>query len=146
MSKVEDFLSVEEEQEIVEAIREAERNTSGEVRVHIEKTSETSPYERAIQVFHQLKMDNTKLNNGVLIYVAVEDRAFAIYGDKGINELVPSNFWDTTKDIIAEHFRDRRYKQGLVDGILMAGKQLKQHFPWQTDDINELPDEISKGH
>ncbi|MGS2739009.1 TPM domain-containing protein [Sinomicrobium sp. M5D2P17] len=146
MSKVEDFLSTEEEQEIVEAIREAELNTSGEVRVHIEKTAGISPYERAIQVFHQLKMDNTKLNNGVIIYVAVEDRAFAIYGDKGINELVPDDFWDTTKDIITGHFKEGRYKQGLVDGILMAGKQLKQHFPWLTDDINELPDEISKGH
>lgn len=146
MSKVEDFLSAEEEQEIVEAIREAELNTSGEVRVHIEKTTKLSPYERAMQVFHQLKMDNTKLNNGVIIYVAVEDRVFAIYGGKGINELVPDEFCDTTKNVIAGHFREGRYKQGLVDGILMAGKQLKQHFPWQDDDINELPDEISKGH
>lgn len=145
MPNVEDFLSAKEEEEVVKAIREAELDTSGEVRVHIEKTSGTPPYERAIEVFHQLKMDNTKLGNGVLIYVAVEDHKFVIYGDRGINTLVPENFWDTTKEVIAGHFRNGNFKQGLVDGILMAGKQLKQHFPWQTDDINELPDEISKG-
>ncbi|UGU14825.1 TPM domain-containing protein [Sinomicrobium kalidii] len=146
MSKVEDFLSQKEEQEIINAIREAERNTSGEVRVHIEKTAgSSSHYERAIEVFGQLKMNNTKLGNGVLIYVAVEDRAFAICGDKGINKVVPDNFWNSTKDIIAGHFKNGKFKQGLVEGILMAGEQLKKHFPWQTDDVNELPDEISKG-
>ena len=92
MSKVEDFLTKEEEQHIVEAIRIAERNTSGEIRVHIEGSSKTDTFKRTLEVFHYLKMNNTKLQNGVLIYVAVKDKAFVIYGDKGINDVVPDNF------------------------------------------------------
>jgi uncharacterized membrane protein len=145
MSKVEDFLSKAEEQEIIEAIRKAEVNTSGEIRVHIEKTSETDAFNRALEVFHYLKMDNTKEQNGVLIYVAVKDKTFVIYGDKGINDVVPTNFWDSTKDIMQSHFKSGNFKQGLVEGILKAGEELEKHFPWQRDDINELTDEISKG-
>lgn len=145
MSKVEDFLTKQEEQEIIEAIREAERKTSGEIRVHIETTSEKEIADRALEVFHFLKMDNTKLQNGVLIYVAVDDKTFAIYGDKGINDAVPSNFWDSTKDIVIDHFKKGQYAKGLIEGILKAGEQLEKHFPWDNQDQNELPDQISKG-
>ncbi len=145
MSKVEAFLSTTEEQEIIEAIRTAELNTSGEIRVHIEKTSNDSIENRALEVFYTLKMDNTKAQNGVLIYVAVEDKNFAIYGDKGINDVVADNFWDSTKDTMQSHFKRGHFKQGLVDGILMAGEELKKHFPYQDDDTNELSNEISKG-
>ncbi|WP_461532086.1 TPM domain-containing protein [Sinomicrobium sp.] len=146
MTEVEQFLTAREEEEIVKAIREAELNTSGEIRVHIEKTSgKLSSYQRAIAVFHELRMNRTELANGVIIYVAVEDRSFAIYGDKGINEVVPSDFWNSTKEVMAAYFKNKQYKEGLTEGIRHAGKQLKQHFPWQEDDINELPDEISKG-
>ena len=145
MSEVESFLSTEEEQEIVDAILEAERNTSGEIRVHIESKSKDDHYKRAEQVFHQLKMDNTRESNGVLLYVAVEDHRFVILGDKGIDKVVPDNFWESTRDIIQDHFKNGRFKQGIVEGILEAGKELKSHFPWQSDDINELSDEISKG-
>lgn len=145
MSKVEDFLSVKEEQEIVEAIRVAELNTSGEIRVHIERTSNGEANKRALDVFHALKMDNTKLQNGVLIYVAVDEKTFVIYGDKGINDIVGSHFWNSTKDIIQSHFKSGNFKQGLVDGILKCGEQLKQHFPYDDFDINELSNEISKG-
>lgn len=145
MSKLEDFLSKEEEQEIIQAIRTAESNTSGEIRVHIEKTSKTDAFNRALEVFHYLKMDNTKEQNGVLIYVAVKDKTFVIYGDKGINDVVPNDFWDSTKDLIQSHFKSGRFKQGLVEGILMAGKALEKHFPWEKGDINELSNEISKG-
>ena len=145
MSKVEDFLSAKEEQDIVDAIRNAEKDTSGEIRVHIEKTSKIDPYKRAIEVFYLLKMDNTKLQNGVLIYVAVADKSFAIYGDKGINNVVADNFWNTTRDIIQQHFKLGNFKQGLVEGIKEAGTQLKTFFPWQQDDTNELTNEISKG-
>ncbi len=145
MSKVEAFLSATEEQEIIEAIRTAELNTSGEIRVHIEKTSNDSIENRALEVFYTLKMDNTKAQNGVLIYVAVEDKNFAIYGDKGINDVVADNFWDSTKDTMQSHFKNGHFKQGLVDGILMAGEELKKHFPYQDDDTNELSNEISKG-
>ena len=88
-SKVEDFLSAQEEQEIVAAILEAEKFTSGEIRVHIEAAASKDPYERAQEVFHVLKMDNTKHDNGVLIYIAVEDHQFVIFGDKGIDAAVP---------------------------------------------------------
>ena len=145
MSKVEGFLSKAEEEEIIEAIRIAELNTSGEIRVHIEKTAKTDAFNRALELFHYLKMDNTKEQNGVLIYIAVEDKTFVIYGDKGINDAVPKNFWDTTKDIMQTHFKAGRFKQGLVDGIIKAGEELEKHFPWKQGDVNELTNEISKG-
>lgn len=145
MSKVEDFLSKDEEEEIIQAIRTAELNTSGEIRVHIEKTAKTDAFNRALEVFHYLKMDNTKEQNGVLIYVAVADKTFVIYGDKGINNVVSDDFWDSTKDLIQSHFKSGRFKQGLVEGILKAGKELETHFPWHHGDINELSNEISKG-
>jgi len=144
-SKVEDFLTSEDEAEIVEAIRIAEKNTSGEIRVHLEKTSEIDTFDRAAEVFDMLHMNNTKQSNGVLIYVAVEDRTLVILGDSGINDLVEPDFWESTKDIIIGHFKNGNTKQGLVEGILKAGEQLKKHFPYQKDDKNELPDSISVG-
>ena len=142
---VEDFLSTIEEQEVVEAIRLAEKNTSGEIRVHIENTFKGDIESRALEVFSVLKMHNTRLLNGVLIYVAVQNKAFAIYGDKGIHELVAENFWDETKTTIENHFKSGNFKQGLVDGILHAGEQLKEHFPITNLNSNELTNEISKG-
>lgn len=144
-SQVEDFLSTAQEQQIVAAIRNAELTTSGEIRVHLEKHTDLDVLERAAEVFHWLKMDNTIQKNGVLIYVAVEDHQFAIYGDRGINEVVPTNFWESTKEVILTQFKKGDYTQGLVDGILMAGEQLQKHFPWDHGDVNELSDEISKG-
>ena len=145
MSKVEDFLTKEEEQEIVSAIGIAEKNTSGEIRVHIEKQTSIAPIERAVEVFHQLQMEQTQDRNGVIIYVAVKSKQFAIYGDKGINEKVPSDFWDTTKDTIISHFKKGNFKQGLIDGILKAGEQLQKYFPYAEGDTDELSNEISKG-
>ena len=145
MSKVEDFLTAEEEKEIVDAILKAERNTSGEIRVHIEAHTRLDHYKRAQEVFHLLKMDNTKEENGVLIYLAVNDKKFVICGDKGINKIVPPNFWQTTKDAIQEHFKKGEFKDGIVAGILTAGDELQTHFPWQSNDTNELSNEISKG-
>ncbi|MBD1263072.1 TPM domain-containing protein [Maribacter polysiphoniae] len=144
MSRVEKFLTAEEEQEIVQAIVDAEKNTSGEIRVHLEPHTKKDLLDRAKEVFHSLKMDNTKEENGVLIYVAVNDKKFAIYGDRGIDKVVPEDFWDTTRDTIASHFKDGRFKQGLIEGILNAGKELERHFPWQHGDVNELSNEISK--
>lgn len=145
MSKVEDFLTAEEEQDIINAIRDAEKNTSGEIRVHIERDNEIDAFDRAMEVFHYLKMDNTKQQNGVLIYVAVNAKTFVIYGDKGINDVVPANFWDSTKDIMQAHFKANRFKQGLIEGILKAGTELETHFPWLHGNTNELSNEISKG-
>ena len=145
MSKVEDFLTKEEEQEIVEAIRMAEKETSGEIRVHIEKTTSKVPFDRALEVFHELGMDATGLKNGVLIYLAVDDHKFVICGDKGIDDLVPEDFWDCTKEAMAAQFKIRNFKQGLIDGITKAGEQLQKYFPYEERDNNELSNEISKG-
>jgi len=145
MSKVEDFLSKEEELTIVEAIRVAEKNTSGEIRVHIEQTTSKVPFDRALEVFHELKMNETQQQNGVLFYFAVADKTFAICGDKGINDLVSADFWDCTKDAMVTQFKSGDFKQGIVDGILNAGEQLKKYFPWSEGDTNELSNEISKG-
>lgn len=145
MTKVEAFLTLDEEQEIVDAILEAEKNTSGEIRVHLEASTQIDHFSRAQQVFHFLKMDNTKDENGVLLYVAVDDRKFVIYGDRGIDKAVPKGFWESTKDVIAQHFKQGEFKKGIVEGILKAGKELQEHFPWDHGDINELSDAISKG-
>lgn len=144
-NKVEEFLTAQEEQDIVEAIRVAELHTSGEIRVHIEKTCDGDATERALDLFHTLKMDNTKLQNAVLIYLAINDKTFVIYGDKGINNVVKNNFWDSTKDVMQSHFKQGNFKQGLVDGILKSGEQLKTYFPYSNSDTNELTNEISKG-
>lgn len=144
-NNVEAFLTASEEQEIIEAIRKAELKTSGEIRVHLEKTSKGDATNRALEVFHFLKMDNTKLQNGVLIYVAVEDKTFVIYGDKGINDVVSKDFWDSTKNIMQSHFKSGNFKQGLIDGIIKSGEQLAKYFPWEHGDIDELSNEISKG-
>lgn len=145
MSSIEDFLTADEEQEIIDAIRQAEQNTSGEIRVHLERHATQNPFERATEVFHYLKMDNTRLQNGVLIYVAIDDRTFVIYGDKGINDVVPKDFWNCTKDVMLDHFKSGSFKHGIIEGVLKAGEQLEAHFPWDHGDLNELPDTVSKG-
>lgn len=144
MSRVEAFLTAEEELEIVRAILEAEKDTSGEIRVHIESHTRLDPMERAKQLFHKLKMDNTKQENGVLIYVAVNDRKFAICGDRGIDKVVPTDFWITTKDVIKKEFAKGEFKNGIIEGVRMAGKELMAHFPWEHGDTNELSNEVSK--
>jgi uncharacterized membrane protein len=145
MAKTEAFLSKEDEQEIVQAIVSAEKNTSGEIRVHIEERSEKAPLDRAQEVFFELHMNETKDRNGVLFYVCVTDKKFAIIGDEGIDKVVESDFWDCTKDIVISNFKESNFKNGLVEGILRAGERLKKYFPYQSDDMNELSNEISKG-
>jgi uncharacterized membrane protein len=145
MPYLEDFLTPEEEEEIISAIRLAESETSGEIRVHIEQEYVGDVYERSLDVFHLLKMDNTMQRNGVLIYVAVNNKAFVIFGDQGINRIVGINFWNTTRDKIATQFKLGNFKQGLIDGINEAGKALSVHFPWEHGDRNELDNTISKG-
>lgn len=145
MPNIEDFLSAQQEEEIVEAIRLAESKTSGEIRVHIEQQCDIDVYERALEVFHVLKMDNTKHQNGVLIYVAVDNKAFVIFGDQGINNSVTADFWNSTRDKIATQFKSANFTQGLIDGISEAGKVLSKYFPWEHGDLNELANTISKG-
>ncbi|MBC8490481.1 MAG: TPM domain-containing protein [Bacteroidetes bacterium] len=139
------FFTTEQKQDIVQAIKNAELNTSGEIRVHIENTCKGDVMDRAAYLFEKLEMQKTELRNGVLFYLAIKNKKFAILGDAGINQVVTDNFWDDNRNKMLDHFMENRFVQGLVDGITMAGKQLKKHFPYQTDDVNELPDEISFG-
>ena len=140
------LLSESQKNQVVAAIKNAELQTSGEVRVHIEeRCAEPDVLERAKQVFTELGMRRTELQNGVLFYVSVNDRKFAIIGDKGINEKVPAGFWESTRDLLKSHFVKNEFAEGLSAGIEEAGKHLKTFFPRQTDDINELPDDISFG-
>ncbi|MDN3494076.1 TPM domain-containing protein [Winogradskyella bathintestinalis] len=145
MPKIEDFLTAKEEEEIVEAIRIAECDTSGEIRVHIEQKCDIDVYEHALDVFHILKMDNTIQRNGVLIYVAVDNKSFVIFGDQGINNIVGADFWNSTRDKIASQFKSGNFKQGIIDGVREAGKALSHHFPWHHHDEDELDNTISKG-
>lgn len=139
------LFSREEEKLIKQAILNAELDTSGEIRVHIENRCNGDVMDRAAFVFDKLKMQNTELRNGVLIYLAVKNRKFAIIGDRGINEVVPENFWDDIKQTMLNHFREGEFTKGLTEAIRMSGKQLKEHFPYQKNDTNELSDEISYG-
>ena len=140
------FFGEKEQQRIVEAIQNAEKQTSGEIKVHIEKKCPSeNALERAKEVFALLNMHLTQDHNGVLFYLAYEDRKFAVLGDKAIFEKVPEDFWDSTKDLLRSYFSDNRFAEGLCLGINEAGIQLKKHFPYSSDDINELPDDISFG-
>lgn len=145
MSKESEFLTPAQEGAVIEAIQQAEKNTSGEIRVHIENHTEKPPLERAQEVFLALGMHATAARNGVLFYVGVADKSFAILGDEGIDKAVESDFWDCTKDTVIDHFKQQRFADGLVAGILRAGERLKQYFPYADEDKNELPDTISKG-
>jgi uncharacterized membrane protein len=140
------FLSEEQQKLIVEAIKEAELFTSGEVKVHIEeKCPSDDPVKRATKLFNYLALHKTAQRNGVLFYLAHEDRKFAVIGDKGIDKAVTILFWESTKEILRNHFAQEQYTEGLCAGINEAGKQLKKYFPYQSDDKNELSDDISFG-
>jgi uncharacterized membrane protein len=141
--KASTFFSKEQQSQIVVAISEAETATSGEVRVHIETNCQGDVLDRASWIFGKLGMQKTKERNGVLFYLAVEDRKFAVIGDAGINSKVPEGFWDDIKELLRKNFVEGRFTEGLSEGIILAGKHLKQHFPHQKDDVNELSDEIS---
>jgi uncharacterized membrane protein len=145
MYNVESFLSDSEEKAVVEAIKLAEKNTSGEIRVHIEEKTKKPTSARAEEVFFSLQMDQTKDRNGVLLYIAVTDKQFAILGDFGIHKLVNNDFWDDVYQLITAYFADNQFEKGLVMGIEKIGEKLKHYFPFQSDDQNELSDEISKG-
>ncbi len=128
---------------MVAAIQEAEKSTSGEIRIHFDRHCGSSALESATHTFSRLGMSQTALKNGVLIYVALEDKKLAIIGDQGINEKVPADFWDSIKDRMIERFRAGEICEGVCEAVLETGIQLKHYFPYQEDDINELPDDIS---
>lgn len=143
--KPKDYFTPDQQKTIVGAIEEAELNTSGEIRVHIDLTCKGDVLDQAAKTFALLKMHKTKLRNGVLFYLSIQDRKFAILGDAGINSQVPENFWETTKQAMLDKFKENNLTDGLIVGITMAGEQLKKYFPYQDDDINELDNNISFG-
>ena len=143
MSNAITILNHEEDRRVVEAIRQAELNTSGEIKVHIENHCRGDVEKRSVYVFDRLKLNETKLRNGVLIYLAIKDHKFAILGDEGINKAVEDNFWNDVKDLMLSHFKEGRFAEGLEKGIMRCGEKLKAYFPYQSDDINEIPDDIS---
>ncbi len=138
------FFSPEEQERILEEIRKAEDRTSGEIRVHLDCCSREIPLEKAKQVFHRLGMNRTKHRNGVLIYLATEDRKFAILGDEGIHRIVPEDYWEDVKEKMQKQFREGGICEGICLGIQQIGEKLRTHFPVEKDDRNELPDTISE--
>jgi len=141
-----DFFTPEQKEDIRLAIMNAELDTSGEIRVHIENTFKGDVLDRAAWVFKELKMHETEQRNGVLIYLAIKNRTFAIIGDVGINQKTGDGFWDEIKRIMLNHFREARFTEGLVEAIEKTGEQLKKHFPYHREDVNELDDEVSFGN
>ena len=139
------IINKEQQKLIVAAIKEAELNTSGEIRVHIESKCRQDAVSRAIYIFNYLKMYETAQRNGVLVYVAYESRKLAIIGDVGINGKVPSDFWNKIKDDMVKSFAAGEFVDGICNAVKAAGVSLKEYFPYQSDDVNEQPDEISFG-
>lgn len=139
------FLTEEQCQKIESAIGEAEKNCSGEIRVHIDKHCSDNVLDDAAHRFARLKIHKTKLRNGVLFYIAYEDKKFAVIGDKGINAKVESNFWDDVCSVMSERFQHAEFVDGLIQGIMRCGEKLKAFFPYEDNDVNELPNEISFG-
>ncbi|MDR3252130.1 MAG: TPM domain-containing protein [Tannerella sp.] len=139
------FFSDEDKQRILDAIRTAEADTSGEIRVHVSEHCPDGALNAAAHWFAKLKMHRTALRNGVLFYLSVKDRQFAILGDAGINSRVPTDFWENVKDVMSAKFRDGLFADGLEEGIHLAGSILKEYFPHHADDENELPDDLSFG-
>lgn len=141
--KAAEFFTPEGRQLIEQAIANAELDTSGEIRVHVEVEFTGNILDRAASVFAKLGMHRTNLRNGVLIFFAIRNRSFAILGDTGINRLVPENFWEETKAVMESHFRNSEFALGLAIGVTMVGEQLKKQFPYLRNDINELVNDIS---
>jgi len=143
MASAKDFFTIEQQDAIKQAIVAAEDNTSGEIRVHIDQKCTSDAMDEAVNVFAKLQMDKTELRNGVLFYLAVEDKKFAILGDAGIHAVVPVHFWDIIKDNMRKYFTEAHFTEGLCLAIAEAGEQLKKHFPYHQQDVNELKDEVS---
>lgn len=145
MLKAKEIFTDEVQRLIVSAIEEAELNTSGEIRVHIDENCNGDVLDSATSAFFKLGMNKTELRNGVLFYLSINDRKFAVLGDEGINEIVSAEFWEDITSTAISHFKEGDFTQGLSAGILKAGKKLKEFFPYSDYDVNELENEISFG-
>ena len=141
--QLDDFISIPDQGRVVDAITDAEKQTSGEIRVHVTPTCGKDVMRAAVKVFNRLEMYKTRHRNGVLIYVAFESRKFAILGDAGINAVVPANYWNDEKDTLLEYLKQNDPATGLCKVIASVGEKLKAYFPIEEDDENELSNEIS---
>lgn len=137
------FFSRNEKQQILAAIREAEKNTSGEIRLHLEYKVKDEVFGHAKKVFQKIGMTKTAERNGVLIFMATKDKKFAVLGDVGINEKVPEGFWNDVVQIMQEHFKRHKFAEGISEAVIRIGEKLKQFFPYRKNDRNELSDTIS---
>jgi uncharacterized membrane protein len=138
-------LSEDQQSEVLLAIKQAELKTSGEIRVHVESHCEGHPVDRAKVLFYQLGMDKTDLQNGILLYLAIKDRKYAIIGDKAIDAKVPLEFWETIRDEMRPILAKNEFSRALVLGVNRVGEALIESFPFQKGDINELTNDISFG-
>ena len=138
-------IAEDQQAQILQAIQEAELKTSGEIRVHIERHCEGHPVQRAQVLFFDLGMHQTDLQNGVLVYLAINDRKLPIVGDKGIDANVPPEFWETIRDEMRPYLAKQEIGYGLSHGVRRIGEVLASFFPYQSDDLNELTDELSFG-
>jgi uncharacterized membrane protein len=145
MSSAKTFFSPDQVAQIEAAIKSAEENTSGEIRVHIENRCKGDAVACAAKTFHKLGMNKTELRNGVMFYVAVRDQKFAVIGDEGIHKYVTAGFWDTVRDKMLEHFRQGKFTEGICMGLEMTGHELKKYFPLSSSDKNELSNEVTFG-
>lgn len=142
-NKPQNYFNLDEENRIIDAIRNAEALTSGEIRVHISQKKDADALQTTRLLFHELRMFNTRNRNAVLLHIAMNSKSFAIYGDQGIHQVVPDDFWENTKNIMQNHFKQGNFVTGICEGVISIGKQLKIHFPWTESDENQLPDNIT---
>jgi uncharacterized membrane protein len=144
--KKKELLTEPEKERLVQAIRDAERMTSGEIRLYVESHCKfVDPKDRAQEIFLQLGMEKTRLSNGVLLYIALKDRQYAILGDKGIHEKVGNAFWQKEAALLVSYFTRNQIVEGIEACIREIGESLCSHFPFEKGDENELPDDIVIG-
>ena len=145
--KKKEFFTEQEKEQLLQAIRQAEQNTSGEVRLFIEsKCRFMDALDRAREIFVQLKMNETDLRNATLVYVAVKDRQAAVFGDEGIHGKVSPEYWQETVGKMLACFREQKLADGICSAIGSLGAALQAYFPYDPQtDKNELPDEIVFG-
>lgn len=137
------FFSPQAQETLIQAIRDAEKNTSGEIRVHVIRSTAEDLLTKGQKLFEKLGMTKTKDRNGILFLLELSGHRFAILGDSGIHQKVPAEFWEEIRALLFEHFHQGRFVEGLVAAIRRCGEKLKDFYPYQSDDINEVSDEIT---
>lgn len=139
-------LSQQEKEDLKKSIQEAESKSSAEIRVYLEKKCPGDVLDRASFLFKELKMHETLERNGVLIYLAHEDRTFAIIGDSGIHAKLGTNYWEAIKNEMLSFFKEEKVFEGLQLGVEKVGIELVKFFPKSGQDVNELTDDIIDIH